>query len=377
MSQKERILLIPHAPATAIRTRTGELALALSSLGQAVDLFRRSAQDPGLSKGQKLRWHFKEACLPWFRYETVNEFLRNIYVPTLHFHTGMAGYWDEVVSFILMKMPYRLIFSAAYDGLPARKNLSQRKFIYDYVDDHASGWIAEGKLDVAARVESYVKRQMATADQVVASSLVLMNLAKNKYQRNAMVIPNGARVKSTRQQVFADGFVRTDAEPIFVGYIGGLDSFVRIDLVVKAIASIRNRGVDMRMSIVGWGPALDAVDRYDWLDLKGFRQPDEIPQLMREFSIGVVPFTLSSFTHAALPLKVIEYGAAQLMTISSPLEELKLRQFPWVHFADLTVDSWIDALTFMMEKKWSQEWDGIVDRFEWIESAKQLLEAME
>ena len=97
---------------------------------------------------------------------------------------------------------------------------------------------------------------------------------------------------------------------------------------------------------------------------------------MNTFDVGLVPFTLSPFTDAALPLKVLENGAARKLCVSSPLAELRHHQFPWVTLVDLDERKWASAIADALRREWHLKWDTIVDQYEWRDIAKRLMQVI-
>ncbi len=216
---------------------------------------------------------------------------------------------------------------------------------------------------------------MAEADLVTVSSTVLLELAKEFYGRNALLISNGANVAAIRNR--AGSATRTRREHR-IGYIGALDKFVRTDIVVRAVECIRQRGIPAELVIVGSGPAVDpSWNAIPWIHIMGFRPPNEIPGLLATMQVGIVPFELSPYANAALPLKIIEYGAARIPVVSSPLTELCRRSFPWVKLVELDQEAWAEALTSALDLQWQPRWDDAVDPYEWSELIKPLLLAID
>lgn len=363
-----RILIIPHAPATPLRTRAGELARALASEGHEVEIFKRNLQPSGLSLAGKLRWHATEAfTLPVT--EEIAPGVKAITAPALHRGGRMVNLANRLASELLRRRKYDLIVTEAYDGLIIRR-IAGTKLVYDLVDDHAAGWLHAGRADIAEKTEKHVERQIYEADQVIASGHLLGELCSSRYGKKADLVFNGADVGRIRAAL-RDTTLPSD--PV-IGYVGGLDEFVRIDLVVGAVERLRKSAPALELVVVGDGPAIRGKTFPTWVKCLGFKPAPEIPGILGGFTVGIVPFELSPFTDAALPLKVLEYGAARRVSVSSPLKELQHHRLPWVIFSDLTEDSWADALNQALSMNWSPAWDSIVDRYDWRAGARHLVE---
>lgn len=364
--------MIPHAPQVRIRTRAMELSRALAANGVQVDIYARNTQSPNLSLMEKIKWHWKEIS-SGFQFIEVDYNLQKLSIPTVHRINNLIKFTYWYSAQYLQNLNYDVIITSAYYELffsSSNKNF----LIYDLVDDHADGYRLGGKHKIADQVERFVNLQIEMADLVIASSKVLVDLAAKHYGKRAVYIPNGANVETIRNGYNQNANIEKTA--LRIGYIGGLEEFVRIDIVTHAVQKLRNYGIAAELIVVGDGPAVKELKRTEWLHLLGFKKPEEIPDIVQTFDIGVVPFTLSSFTDAALPLKVIEYGAARCLTISSPIKELQLQEFPWVELVPLEVESWVTAFKKLSTVQWESSWDSIVDQFDWKKIASQLLKAV-
>jgi glycosyltransferase involved in cell wall biosynthesis len=367
------LLMVSHAPGVAIRTRCGELAAAAAKRGRTVDLYDRPHQPPGLRPTQRLRWHLRQLTCTAYT-EPIAPGLSAVYGPTASRFSPLVRFCERRTSSALLDRCYRTVVTAAYKGLffPRQRGTA---IVYDLVDNHADGLRRAGHRRLAQDAEQFIIRQVAEADLVIASSLVLQDLAREVYGRNALLISNGASVATIRNLAAHAASARRKYR---IGYMGAMDKFVRIDILVRAVERIRQGGVPAELVIVGDGPAVDSSwQNIPWIHLLGFRPPDEIPGLLATMQVGVVPFELSPFTNAALPLKVIEYGAARIAVVGSPIQELRRRSFPWVSLVELDEEAWTEALAKALDVDWRFEWDAAVDPYEWSELANRLLRAID
>lgn len=70
----------------------------------------------------------------------------------------------------------------------------------------------------------------------------------------------------------------------------------------------------------------------------------EISDYFHAADLGLLPFRLDAATHHALPIKVLEFGAAGKPMLASPLDELKRLDLPHVRFVEFNTAAWRDAL---------------------------------
>jgi glycosyltransferase involved in cell wall biosynthesis len=262
---------------------------------------------------------------------------------------------------------YDVIFTAAYEGLLLPRGTAGT-IVYDLVDDHADGYRQAGQQATAEGVERFIRSQIDAADRVTVSGRVLQEIVRKNYGRDAVYAPNGARMEAVR----AAGPPTPGADRR-VGYMGGLDHFVDIRMLVGAIVKLRDAGKLVELVVIGDGPAVHGWPVPEWVRLCGFVTPQEVPGLMREFRVGTVPFKLSPFTDAALPLKVVEYGSARMRVVSTPLRELALQQLPWVDLVPPDAGRWATALDTALAGSWPHGADGVVESFDWGRTAETLL----
>ncbi len=375
--QLQGLLMIPHAPQVQIRTRMMDLSKAIAEIGTEVDIYLRNTQPSGLSLRQKVQWHIAELSLG-YQVRPLAPKLRSVKLSTMHRGRRLMQLSDKLGASYLGTKAYRTIITSAYCGMLFKPN-QQQQLIYDLVDDHADGYRVAGEPEIASQVETFMAQQIQHANRVIASGKVLVEFAQNRYNREALYVPNGADVTTIHQALKQNPHkgMSSKRSKLRIGYIGGLENFVRIDLVVNAIQELRRRGIDAELIVVGQGPAIQQLPCLPWLTLMGFKPPDQIPAIVSTFDIGILPFEISSFTDAALPLKIIEYGAARCLAIASPIRELQLQQFPWVSLAPLAVKDWVETLIQLSSKTWDTRWDATVAQFDWRKIAQMLLQSIE
>jgi glycosyltransferase involved in cell wall biosynthesis len=367
-----KILVIPHAPAAKVRTRAFEFAKSLAKLGHDVDLYVYNVND-SVGLLNKILWNLRE-MLPWARRRASEiKKLNFLNLPTLHYGPqGLRDFFKAMWPSIVDGERYDLVFNASFENFPIKKRAGQ-KLIYDFVDDHADELKRAGHSVEAKQIENFISGEMNKADVVLSSSLVLKDICKERYGLESFFSPNGADVSAIKEvQTFDD-----ENDVVKIGYVGGLDSWVHFQPVMEAIKVHREQGKNLELHIVGRGHALEGIDFPEWMYFHGFRPPSEIPGLLNDFDIGLLPFEVSPFTDAALPLKIIEYGAASLIAIASPIKELTLHRFPWVVLCQLDKESWVEAINKALSMKWSSEWDALVDQFNWDHTVKNSLEYIE
>jgi len=365
-----RLLIVPHATAVKIRTRAGELARALGELGHQVDVLRHCVPAPGLSTIGKIQWNLREV-FGLQQPTPLSERVRAIYIPSCYRIPRLDSILANRGMRRLADGAYDVIHSAAYgrESVPVPRTA---RFVYDLVDDHADGYRQLGQPDLAARIDEFVRDQIKRADVVTVSALHLQEIVRQRFARDSVYVPNGVNIAAIR----ASGPRPSSSSAQRVGYMGGLDTYVNIRVVVAALEKLRAAGRNVELDIIGDGEAIRNWTPPAWVRLLGFRPPDEIPTLMQSFAVGLLPFELCSLTDAALPLKVLEHGAARQWVVASPIRELRLQQFPWVLLTPLDADAWAQAVAQALDAPWPANADAVVERFDWRNVAEMLLGAV-
>ena len=171
----------------------------------------------------------------------------------------------------------------------------------------STGWLEKREAD-----------QLQNADIVAAVSEYLADRWRTK-TREVVVIPNGCDIEMYAELLVAP--VPTDVnlrQPI-VGFVGLLSD--RIDL--RYLEAVADTG--RSLLLVGPRQANFQKDRLDnlidrcnvqWVGQKPFA---ELPSYLQIMSAGVVPYSHSRFNQASFPLKMLEYLAAGIASISTDI----------------------------------------------------------
>lgn len=103
--------------------------------------------------------------------------------------------------------------------------------------------------------------------------------------------------------------------PIY-GFVGMIGEWVDLDLVADLADRHPHASVVMiGPETTGRGPCA-AVNNIHWL---GARNHTLLPQYLRQFDVGLIPFQHVPLTHHANPIKLYEYLAAGVPTVSTSL----------------------------------------------------------
>lgn len=103
-----------------------------------------------------------------------------------------------------------------------------------------------------------------------------------------------------------------------------------LDIAIEAIALVRPRIPALRMMVIGAGDYLETARRLvvrEQLDqcVSFIDQVpvQELPRLLAEADVGLVPYRASSATHLMLPVKLLDYMALGIPTIAARLRTIE------------------------------------------------------
>jgi teichuronic acid biosynthesis glycosyltransferase TuaH len=194
--------------------------------------------------------------------------------------------------------------------------------VYD-CSDHWTGRV-RGK-SVFARVFSQLhahsERRIVTGSRLLfASSVFLQERLETEFGRDSTLVEHGVDFSA-----FHDAPSATDPEIEFparprLAFIGSLKQH-KIDFeLLAAVASVQPN-----WNFVLVGPQTDAcaslqallrLPNVSWL---GQRRPQEIPSIMKQMDLGLLPYRSSEYNAGVFPLKLIEYLAAGLPVVGCGL----------------------------------------------------------
>jgi glycosyltransferase involved in cell wall biosynthesis len=215
--------------------------------------------------------------------------------------------------------PVNVVFNPAA-GLLAGK-LGEDSVIYYCVDEYTAFTGASRGLK---EIEESLFR---SADLVVVSAERLLE-AKKRFNSNTHLIRHGTDWAHFNTAVLASTAVSplvADLPRPVIGFHGLLADWVDYELI-RSLAEAFPAG-----SVVLVGKtAVDAEAKIRYLDgvpnihMIGRRPYSELPAICKGFDVAINPFLINELTLAANPLKVREYLAAGLVTVSTDLPEVRV-----------------------------------------------------
>jgi glycosyltransferase involved in cell wall biosynthesis len=163
----------------------------------------------------------------------------------------------------------------------------------------------------------------ADAMEVVSSYLKTYLEIRGVSTEKILVNHNGVNVEAVNRTVLNDIKEQYDIpkDAFLIGYIGGMEAFRRLPVVISHVAKIRRAGHDdVYFIIVGDGADMSAVRAAikaeqnilgQSVKLAGWQDHSEIPGFLAAFDIAIFPFSNAYCS----PLKLFEYLGAGVPSI--------------------------------------------------------------
>ena len=208
--------------------------------------------------------------------------------------------------------PSRLVMvTGSPPSAPVAGTFGERAVIYYCMDDFLElPGTSPRMMDVMER------RLLARADAVVATARRLVE-KKRCATGQGHHLPQGVNYAHFAEPRPVPAELAGLPRPI-VGFAGGVGAAVHLE-TVRAIAQANRRGSVVLVGPVTLPPsALDLPN----VHLLGARPYSELPAYVQAFDAGIIPYVENDWTRAVDPLKLLEYLAAGIPVVASPLPEV-------------------------------------------------------
>ncbi|HEX9962693.1 MAG TPA: glycosyltransferase [Pyrinomonadaceae bacterium] len=215
--------------------------------------------------------------------------------------------------------PVNMVFNPAA-GLLAGK-LDEESLIYYCVDEYTAFTGA------ALGLKEIEENLFRKSGLVIVSAEKLLE-SKRKFNPNTFLIRHGTDWRHFRKALDEEtpvpGKIKDLPKPV-IGFHGLLADWVDFELIKKVAAHFKNGSVVLIGKI-----AVDAEQKIKILDgisnvhFLGRQPYADLPAYCKGFDVALNPFVVNDLTLAANPLKVREYLAAGLETVSTDIPEVRI-----------------------------------------------------
>lgn len=155
-------------------------------------------------------------------------------------------------------------------------------------------------------------------DGVIVTSDFLYNQKKEQNQ-NISVVKNGVDFKTFNTMA------KTEVSLIFtrkkIGYVGSLDHRFDIDTVEYAIQNMPENDFEFVGELMN-KTVENRLAKYSNVKFKQPVPPNEVPGIMRNFDVGLIPYTITDYNKNIYPLKINEYLSVGIPVVLTTFAEL-------------------------------------------------------
>ena len=174
----------------------------------------------------------------------------------------------------------------------------------------------------ARRIAESEAQLLRDADLVFVTSEKLGEHAR-RFRPEVNLFPSGVNVgrfERTRDDASNVPADMRDLKRPIVGYIGGLHQWVDQALV----AEVAHRVPDATFAFVGPVQAdVSILERVPNVRLLGPKPHTDLPNYVKAFDVGIVPYRLSEYTANVYPTKLNEYLIMGIPVVATPLNEIQ------------------------------------------------------
>lgn len=205
----------------------------------------------------------------------------------------------------------------------------------------------------------------------------------------AGVWPSGANIDAFRIAIETRSWP-TANEPIRLVYVGAINAGRNLRSVVEAAITTKARGVNLTLDIIGSGNRKESLKRIaenrsdSFIKVWGPVPQAQVPELLAEFDIGILPFPDVPKMNVSSAIKMFEYMAAGMPVLATRIEAhtAVFKETDFVFWSGETAESLADAMAAASAAKarlpvLGQHAKEYAKSWSWAESAKKLSTALE
>lgn len=191
-------------------------------------------------------------------------------------------------------------------GVMTGRKYGEKTLIYHCYDEihGAHPWLQKHGIALEDRLLKMV-------DGVIVTSKGLYE-AKRKFTKACYIVKNAVKI-----DLFIKGFQPEVTAKKTVGYIGTIDERLDYDLLTHLLEEMPEVDFVFVGRVNTDFHEEDVLKKYPNAILVGAKRPEELPDYLKTFSAGIIPFAKSDFTKGIYPMKINEYLASGLPVVST------------------------------------------------------------
>jgi glycosyltransferase involved in cell wall biosynthesis len=195
-------------------------------------------------------------------------------------------------------------------ALPLAQALSPRVLVYDVMDDLASFKGAPPQLTLRQR------QALKCADVVFTGGRSLHRSVVTRRPERTHCFPSGV---DPDHYAPATALRRPRPRPV-AGYVGVIDERLDLELVAELAAALPDWDIRMVGPVLKIDPA--GLPQAPNLAYPGPAEYADLPAVMADFDVALMPFALNEATRSISPTKTLEYLAAGLPVVSTRVPDV-------------------------------------------------------
>jgi UDP-galactopyranose mutase len=221
-----------------------------------------------------------------------------------------ASRYLESLLGILPEGSPRVVWLYTPMALPMARQLERQLLVYDVMDDLASFKNAPAEL---ARLHGEALHE---ADIVFTGGRSLFERVRSKRTGRTYLFASGVEPEHYEQA----RKLTSPRERHVAGYVGVVDERLDLDLLGTLAAELPDWEIQVVGPVLKIDPgSLPAAPNLRYL---GQQPYDRLPSIMAGFDVALMPFALNEATRSISPTKTLEYLAAGLPVVSTPIADV-------------------------------------------------------
>jgi len=203
---------------------------------------------------------------------------------------------------------------------PLIKKINHKFLVYDFQDNY--DYDLNGNKLVR---ESYFNKEIIKISNLVICTANILYKSAVSINKNSILVQNGNNfnIFSRRVNTSYQNELSNLERPI-VGYLGAVKIILDFDLINFLIGNIKDVcfvfiGLLFNNAKVEFRKVLRNPNVI-WIKFKG---QEELPDYVRRFNVGIMPFKINKYTEGVFPNKLFEYMAAEVPIVTTALPDME------------------------------------------------------
>jgi glycosyltransferase involved in cell wall biosynthesis len=180
-------------------------------------------------------------------------------------------------------------------------------------------------------------------------------------------------MNSPQPGIFKNGDHAIDAQRCVLAYHGTITRRLGVDCAIKVLSLLVDRIPGVELRVIGGGDYMHEarmlaarLNVSDRVRFEGSAPIEEVPRLLQDATVGLVPNPASSANHLMLPVKMLEYAALGIPVVASRLRTVEH------YFSDSAVRLVTPGDTNAMANAVEELWRDAPLRAELVRNARRI-----